>query len=271
MCKHGSCKPWYRACPRTDDVDTRPAVNRTLERACNISQPAVRAPLLGRVRLDYAAQHLLHDAEDAVCFAYLSMGRAGAVKAISDGHSVIDPVTAARHFQRSFTAANGERHPHFVELGWQASCGCGLCLFDPSCVLPVVSGRRQTADAHKLAPVCACCQLVPCLSSMTGTAIILTAPMSTLCAGGCPGGASAVQVPAGLPALAGARGHGPVLRRDPMRRCAGGARRPELCGMGRRHPPHGCFQGAHPSVSITDSTNRHDLDAGAFTINYMVY
>jgi len=37
-------------------------------------------------------------------------------------------VTGARHFQRSFTAAYGERHPHFVELGWQASSLWGFCL-----------------------------------------------------------------------------------------------------------------------------------------------
>ena len=60
----------------------------------------------------------------------------GAVKAISDGHSVVEPVTAARHFQRSFSAVYGERHPHFVELGWQARL-CPLLAVD--CPFAIVS------------------------------------------------------------------------------------------------------------------------------------
>ena len=37
----------------------------------------------------------------------------------------MEPVTAARQFQRSFTAAYGEQHPHFVELGWQVHTSSG--------------------------------------------------------------------------------------------------------------------------------------------------
>ena len=74
---------------------------------------AMQSCILRMNRSPYRMLATLREAVGILC--------AGAVRAISDGHSVLEPVTAARQFQHSFTAAYGDQHPHFVELGWQVS------------------------------------------------------------------------------------------------------------------------------------------------------